>query len=85
MFLVVLLTYEREQVLLAALARLNHLPYLNKIIVVWNGPTPPTADGVWPKTSAPVIVNVIFLSNFVEFPIYLCDSFLILCCETREK
>ena len=35
-FTVVMLTYEREQVLLESLARLNGLPYLNKVVVVWS-------------------------------------------------
>merc|ERR1719509_630755 len=37
-FTVVMLTYQREQVLLNSLARLYGLPYLNKVVVVWNSP-----------------------------------------------
>lgn len=43
--------------LIAALGRLNNLPYLNKVIVIWNGPTPPNPSTVWPKLSAPIVVN----------------------------
>ncbi|KAG7294998.1 hypothetical protein JYU34_022594 [Plutella xylostella] len=53
-FTVVILTYEREAVLAAALARLRGLPYLNKVVVVWNGRAPPTMS--WPESGAPVQV-----------------------------
>ena len=33
-----MLTYQREQVMLDSLGRLYGLPYLNKVIVVWNNP-----------------------------------------------
>ncbi|KAI5634761.1 glycosyl transferase family 64 domain-containing protein [Phthorimaea operculella] len=54
-FTVVILTYERESVLAAALARLRGLPYLNKVVVVWNGVTPPSTSA-WPESGAPVAV-----------------------------
>lgn len=40
-FTVVMLTYEREEVLMNSLERLNGLPYLNKAVVVWNSPKLP--------------------------------------------
>jgi alpha-1,4-N-acetylglucosaminyltransferase EXTL3 len=43
-FTVVMLTYEREAVLVSSLARLHGLPYLNRVIVVWNSPQPPAED-----------------------------------------
>lgn len=55
-FTIVMLTYEREQVLLSSLARLYGLPYLNKVIVVWNSPKPPTEDLRWPDIGVPVVV-----------------------------
>uniref|UniRef100_A0A5S6QUL4 Glycosyl transferase 64 domain-containing protein n=1 Tax=Trichuris muris TaxID=70415 RepID=A0A5S6QUL4_TRIMR len=55
-FTVVMLTYNREQVLIQALLRLADLPYLNKVIVVWNGESEPSSDLVWPKLSAPIVV-----------------------------
>jgi len=55
-FTVVMLTYEREQVLLNSLARLYGLPYLNKVIVVWNSPSPPAEDLQWPDIGVPILV-----------------------------
>ncbi|KAL7299757.1 hypothetical protein TKK_0007507 [Trichogramma kaykai] len=55
-FTVVMLTYEREQVLINSLARLYGLPYLNKVIVVWNSPKPPVEDLRWPDIGVPIIV-----------------------------
>ena len=48
MFTVVMLTYKREEALLAALARLKGLQYLHKVLVVWNDPQPPKDDMAWP-------------------------------------
>lgn len=55
-FTIVILTYEREQVLMDSLGRLYGLPYLNKVIVVWNSPKPPLEDLRWPDISVPVVV-----------------------------
>lgn len=43
-FTIVMLTYEREQVLMDSLGRLYGLPYLHKVVVVWNSPKPPLDD-----------------------------------------
>jgi len=55
-FTVVMLTYEREQVLLNSLARLYGLPYLNKVVVVWNSPGPPSPELQWPDIGVPIKV-----------------------------
>ncbi|XP_072393657.1 exostosin-3 [Diabrotica undecimpunctata] len=55
-FTVLLLTYEREQVLLDSIARLRGLPYLNSVVVVWNSPRPPSPELRWPDIGAPVHV-----------------------------
>ncbi|XP_046619238.1 exostosin-3 [Neodiprion virginianus] len=55
-FTIVMLTYEREQVLINALARLYGLPYLNKVLVVWNSPKPPMEDLRWPEIGVPIHV-----------------------------
>lgn len=55
-FTVVMLTYEREQVLMNSLARLYGLPYLNKVVVVWNSPRPPASDLQWPDIGVPIHV-----------------------------
>lgn len=55
-FTVVMLTYEREAVLISSLARLHGLPYLNKVLVVWNSPRPPAEDLRWPDIGVPIEV-----------------------------
>ncbi|KAJ8322306.1 hypothetical protein KUTeg_000777 [Tegillarca granosa] len=53
-FTIVMLTYERETVLISALQRLKGLPYLNKVIVVWNNPVPPPPGLRWPEIHVPI-------------------------------
>ncbi|VDK82665.1 unnamed protein product [Onchocerca ochengi] len=53
-FTVVLLTYQRDAVLTAALERLNNMPYLNKVLVIWNGREAPL-ERSWPRLHVPVI------------------------------
>ncbi|RZB38838.1 exostosin-3, partial [Asbolus verrucosus] len=55
-FTVLLLTYEREQVLLDSVARLRGLPYLNSVVVVWNSPRLPSPELRWPDIGVPVHV-----------------------------
>ncbi|XP_017959865.1 exostosin-3 [Drosophila navojoa] len=55
-FTIVILTYEREQVLMESLGRLYGLPYLHKVVVVWNSPKPPLDDLRWPDIGVPVSV-----------------------------
>lgn len=55
-FTIVMLTYEREQVLMDSLGRLYGLPYLHKVIVVWNSPKPPLEDLRWPDIGVEVAV-----------------------------
>uniref|UniRef100_A0A0K2TLB0 glucuronosyl-galactosyl-proteoglycan 4-alpha-N-acetylglucosaminyltransferase n=1 Tax=Lepeophtheirus salmonis TaxID=72036 RepID=A0A0K2TLB0_LEPSM len=55
-FTIVVLTYEREQVLMNSLARLYGLPYLNKVIVVWNSPNLPPEDLAWPDIGVEIFV-----------------------------
>lgn len=67
--IVVLLTYEREAVMLDALLRLRGLPYLNKVIVVWNSPRPPSPDLLWPDIGVPVNVSATFnCKHIFNFP-----------------
>ncbi|XP_076059882.1 exostosin like glycosyltransferase 3 isoform X4 [Oratosquilla oratoria] len=47
---------ESFEVLLNSLARLYGLPYLNKVIVVWNSPRLPSEDIRWPDIKVPVQV-----------------------------
>lgn len=55
-FTIIMLTYEREQVLMDSLGRLYGLPYLHKVIVIWNSPKPPLDDLRWPDIGVPVTV-----------------------------
>ncbi|XP_026684532.1 exostosin-3 [Diaphorina citri] len=55
-FTIIILTYERDQVLINSLSRLNNLPYLNKVVVVWNSVQPPREDLRWPDIGVPVVV-----------------------------
>lgn len=55
-FTVILLTYDRNQVLIAALQRLQHLQYLRTVIVVWNNPEKPPNSMMWPDIGVPVHV-----------------------------
>lgn len=59
-FTVIILTYERVEMLLKTLSRLKGTPYINKIIIVWNSvANPPKAELVWPDVGAPIeIVKV---------------------------
>ncbi|KAE9420049.1 hypothetical protein Angca_005660 [Angiostrongylus cantonensis] len=52
-FTVVLLTYNRDSVLSASLERLHRLPYLNKVIVIWNNVAREPL-GAWPRLHVPV-------------------------------
>lgn len=56
-FTIVMLTYEREKVLLDSLSRLRDLPYLNKIIVIWNNPHKKLSSYLnWPELGVPLVV-----------------------------
>ncbi len=57
-FTVVMLTYERNVVLMEALKRLDELDGLAKVVVVWNSPSPPPQDLEWPTIGAPVEVSL---------------------------
>ncbi|VDM69279.1 unnamed protein product [Strongylus vulgaris] len=52
-FTVILLTYNRDAVLSASLERLHRLPYLNKVIVIWNNVAREPL-GAWPRLHVPV-------------------------------
>lgn len=39
-----------------SLERLNGLPYLNKVVVVWNSPKLPSEDLLWPDIGVPIMV-----------------------------
>ena len=49
-----------------SLARLDGLPYLNKVVVVWNSPRPPLPDLRWPDIGVPVHVNIYLFMYFLS-------------------
>lgn len=54
-FTIVLLTYERELILMKTLERMKGLAYLNRILVVWNGINhKPSRDIIWPDIGVPI-------------------------------
>lgn len=52
--------YHCVQVLMNSLSRLHGLPYLNKVVVVWNSPRAPLEDLRWPEIGVPVHVSLNF-------------------------
>ncbi|SPP90194.1 blast:Exostosin-3, partial [Drosophila guanche] len=55
-FTIVILSYDREHALLGSLRRLYRLPYLYKVVVVWNSPKSPQLSLRWPAIGVPVEV-----------------------------
>lgn len=70
-----MLTYKREQVLINALQRLKGLPFLNRVIVVWNNPTPPSSLIKWPEIGVPVKVCVSYKDVYVLQLYYVKEDF----------
>lgn len=57
-FTILMLTFERDKVLVEALERLKDLDHLAKVVVVWNNPNRPAEDMKWPNIGAPIDVSV---------------------------
>ncbi|CAD5114848.1 DgyrCDS3884 [Dimorphilus gyrociliatus] len=55
-FTAVLLTFERDSVLMDAIRRLKNVAHLNKVVVVWNSLKPPHIQLRWPDIGVPVHV-----------------------------
>ena len=60
-FTIVILTYERELVLMETIKHLVGLKYLNKVVVVWSSPKPPSSSLKWPDIGVPVHVSKIIV------------------------
>lgn len=54
-FLVVMITFNRDAILNASLERLHKLPYLNRVIVVWNNIDRSPTKYTWPRLHVPLI------------------------------
>jgi len=67
MCVVVILTYEREAVLINAVSRYKGLPHLNKVVVVWNSAQPPSEDLHWPDIGVNIHVSASLYFIFVIF------------------
>ena len=65
-FTVVILTYQRELVLIESIQRLVGLQYLNKVVVVWNSPEPPSLSLRWPDIGVPVHVSSVACYIFID-------------------
>ena len=63
-FTIVILTYKRELVLMETIKRLVGLQYLNKVVVVWNSPEPPSLSLKWPDIGVPVHVSEIIMLSY---------------------
>ncbi|XP_076454154.1 exostosin-like 3 isoform X2 [Babylonia areolata] len=76
-FTVVILTYKREKALMQSLTRLNGMPFLNKVVVVWNDPAPPSPSLSWPTIGVPVEVvkgkNNSLNNRFLPFDVIETD------------
>jgi len=59
-FTVVMLTYNRVDIMLRAIARFDKTPFLNKVVVIWNSPDrpPPSLSRRIPHIGAPVHVGL---------------------------
>jgi len=55
-FTVVILTYDRELILIESLQRLASLRYLNRVIVIWNNKIMPSEELDWPDIGVPLHV-----------------------------
>ena len=55
-FTVVVLTYDRELILIESLQRLANLRYLNRVIVIWNNKVMPSSELEWPDIGVPLHV-----------------------------
>lgn len=52
------MTYNRDVILASSIERLNKIPYLNKVIIIWNNIDRPPS-GNWPRIHVPIVfVNV---------------------------
>lgn len=57
-FTVVILTYDRELILIESLQRLANLRYLNRVIVIWNNEIMPSKELEWPDIGVPLHVSM---------------------------
>jgi hypothetical protein len=55
-FTIVMLTYDRNEVLIESLKRLDQLPFLNKVLVIWNNPEYPGEELQWPDIGVEIVV-----------------------------
>lgn len=73
-FTVVVLTYDRELILIESLQRLANLRYLNRVIVIWNNKIMPSEELEWPDIGVPLHVCLFYLH---EIPFFLLQHLFI--------
>lgn len=56
-FIVLILTYDRFNLLCQTLESFLNLPYLHSVLVIWNNPIPPNPDLSWPQLHVPIKVS----------------------------
>lgn len=76
-FTVVVLTYDRNEVLVEALERLKDLDHLAKVVVVWNNPAPPPASVKWPDIGVPVDVSCVRGKTLLHAPVIILARWLV--------
>ena len=56
--IVIILTYDRTELLQQQLAQFNGLPYLHKVLVIWNNPKYPPPTLQWPHIHVNIQVSL---------------------------
>ena len=84
-FTIVMLTYQRNRVLVEALARLTEVSFLNKVVVVWNNEEDPPSDMEWPNIGVPIEVCVCVcvcacVCVCVCVPVCVCECVFVCVC-----
>ncbi|CAH8459488.1 unnamed protein product [Schistosoma rodhaini] len=79
-FTIVVLTYDRFNLLCQTLESFLNLPYLHSILVVWNNPVPPNPDLSWPQLHVPIKVirsqNNSLNNRFLPYDLIETDAIL---------
>ncbi|CAI2723675.1 unnamed protein product [Schistosoma spindalis] len=79
-FTILILTYDRFNLLCQTLENFLNLPYLHSILVIWNNPVPPNPDLSWPQLHVPIKVilseNNSLNNRFLPYDLIETDAIL---------
>ncbi|KAH8852898.1 Exostosin-3 [Schistosoma japonicum] len=79
-FTIVVLTYDRFNLLCQTLESFLNLPYLHSILVIWNNPVPPNPNLSWPQLHVPIKVilsqNNSLNNRFLPYDLIETDAVL---------